>query len=149
MIISPVIDCFWAILTSAPSSSFYLSISAVEWRTLLSIIQFLPGTVIWQLFKSLITWQNKLPTLILISWEYFYPELSTLSLPDPPLPVKNFSCISENWSNLNCTWEEQFNPVRTRYTLHYAEPGSRYQSVSFTQPWVKPLQVLEQVVPEN
>ena len=51
MIISPVIDCFWAILTSAPSSSFYLSISAVEWRTLLSIIQFLPGTVIWQLFN--------------------------------------------------------------------------------------------------
>jgi len=47
----------------------------------------------------------------------------------PPLPVRNFSCISENWSNLNCTWVEQFNPVRTQYKLHYVEPG-RYRSVS-------------------
>ena len=145
MIISPVIDCFWAIWTSPVVPPLVVSIcQSMLWSEELSCqsSSFYPAQ--WS-DSSLITWKNKLPTLILISWEYFYPELSTLSLPDPPLPVKNFSCISENWSNLNCTWEEQFNPVRTRYTLHYAEPGSRYQSVSFPQPWVKPLQVFEQV----
>ncbi len=31
---------------------------------------------------------------------------------DPPLAVEDFSCISENWSSLNCTWREQYNPIR-------------------------------------
>ena len=51
---------------------------------------------------------------------------------DPPLAVENFNCISENWSNLNCTWDEPYNPVKTEYRLHYAEPGGRFRSVSLT-----------------
>jgi hypothetical protein len=31
---------------------------------------------------------------------------------DPPLAVEDFRCISENWSSLNCTWREQYNPIR-------------------------------------
>ena len=36
-----------------------------------------------------------------------------------PLPPEDFSCISENWENLNCTWTEPYNPVRTTYALSY------------------------------
>ena len=28
----------------------------------------------------------------------------TLCFEDPPRDVENFTCISENWDNLNCTW---------------------------------------------
>jgi len=43
----------------------------------------------------------------------------------PPLDVENFSCISENWENLNCTWEEPYNPIKTQYKLDFKEPGRR------------------------
>lgn len=43
----------------------------------------------------------------------------------PPKNVENFSCISENWENLNCTWDEPYNPIRTVYTLNFKEPGRR------------------------
>jgi hypothetical protein len=39
-------------------------------------------------------------------------ENNTTRVSDPPLPVENFSCISENWSNLNCSWREPYNPIR-------------------------------------
>ncbi|XP_035214649.1 cytokine receptor-like [Stegodyphus dumicola] len=35
-----------------------------------------------------------------------------------PLAIKTFSCISEEFSKLICTWEIPFNPVKTFYTLH-------------------------------
>ena len=40
-----------------------------------------------------------------------------------PQPPKDFQCVSENWENLNCTWVEPENPVKTEYTLSYLEPG--------------------------
>lgn len=40
-----------------------------------------------------------------------------------PLPPDNFTCISDNWQSLNCTWDVPYNPVKTTYTLHYVEPG--------------------------
>jgi len=43
----------------------------------------------------------------------------------PPLDVENFSCISENWENLNCTWDEPYNPIKTEYKLAFREPGRR------------------------
>jgi len=43
----------------------------------------------------------------------------------PPLDVENFSCISENWENLNCTWDEPYNPIKTVYKLAFKEPGRR------------------------
>eukprot|EP00090_Calanus_glacialis_P006187 TRINITY_DN14855_c0_g1_i1.p1 TRINITY_DN14855_c0_g1~~TRINITY_DN14855_c0_g1_i1.p1 ORF type:complete len:1361 (-),score=228.52 TRINITY_DN14855_c0_g1_i1:1042-5124(-) len=43
----------------------------------------------------------------------------------PPLDVENFSCISDNWENLNCTWDEPYNPIRTTYRLDFKEPGRR------------------------
>ena len=61
----------------------------------------------------------------------------------PPLAVENFKCISENWSNLNCTWDEPYNPVKTEYSLHYAEPGGRFRSVLTT---VSPLQADPRIV---
>ena len=42
----------------------------------------------------------------------------------PPLNVTNFSCVSENWHNLNCTWDEAFNPVPTVYDVSFMEPGA-------------------------
>ena len=46
-----------------------------------------------------------------------------LTFPDAPLDVEDFSCVSENWENLNCTWTEPWNPVRTEYDVHFKEPG--------------------------
>jgi len=43
----------------------------------------------------------------------------------PPLPIEDFSCISENWENLNCTWKEPYNPIKTTYMLAFKEPGWR------------------------
>eukprot|EP00092_Neocalanus_flemingeri_P011798 GFUD01012721.1.p1 GENE.GFUD01012721.1~~GFUD01012721.1.p1 ORF type:complete len:208 (+),score=38.10 GFUD01012721.1:417-1040(+) len=43
----------------------------------------------------------------------------------PPKDVENFSCLSENWENLNCTWDEPYNPVKTTYKLDFKEPGRR------------------------
>ena len=43
----------------------------------------------------------------------------------PPLKPENFTCISENWQNLNCTWDIPYNPVHTEYKLFYREPGRR------------------------
>ena len=36
--------------------------------------------------------------MILFYWIYF------IFFADPPRDVENFTCISENWDNLNCTW---------------------------------------------
>ncbi len=36
----------------------------------------------------------------------------------------DFHCISENWSNMNCTWKEPENPIRTTYSLSYIQPGT-------------------------
>ena len=46
-----------------------------------------------------------------------------LTFSDAPLDVEDFSCVSENWENLNCTWTEPWNPVRTEYDVHFKEPG--------------------------
>ena len=40
-----------------------------------------------------------------------------------PLPPENFTCISENWQSLNCTWDVPKNPIRTKYELNYYESG--------------------------
>ena len=42
-----------------------------------------------------------------------------------PQDVAGFSCVSENWANLNCTWEEPANPLPTTYTLIFKGPGRR------------------------
>ena len=42
---------------------------------------------------------------------------------EKPLPPEDFKCVSENWSNLNCTWREPENPVRTSYVLSFIQPG--------------------------
>ena len=36
----------------------------------------------------------------------------------PPVqPVRNFRCVSEDWVDLNCTWEEPYNPLPTNYNV--------------------------------
>ena len=35
----------------------------------------------------------------------------------PDLPVVNFQCVSSDWADLNCTWEEPYNPVPTHYNV--------------------------------
>ena len=42
-----------------------------------------------------------------------------------PKEPENFTCISHNWNDLNCTWDVPYNPIRTQYILHYYEPGRR------------------------
>jgi len=44
----------------------------------------------------------------------------------PPRDVENFSCISENWDNLNCTWDEPWNPIPTKYRLTFKSGSSRF-----------------------
>ena len=41
-----------------------------------------------------------------------------------PMPPENFTCISENWQSLNCTWDVPYNPIQTVYELAYFEDGS-------------------------
>jgi len=43
----------------------------------------------------------------------------------PPLKITDFSCVSENWLSLNCTWTEPVNPIPTKYDLHFRTPGTR------------------------
>ena len=40
----------------------------------------------------------------------------------PQAPV-NFTCLSENWHNLNCSWDQPVNPVQTHYDVKFIEPG--------------------------
>ncbi|CAG2054668.1 unnamed protein product [Timema podura] len=40
-----------------------------------------------------------------------------------PQEVKNFTCISQNWQNLTCSWEKPENFVKTKYKLRYRFPG--------------------------
>merc|ERR1719507_1008128 len=35
-------------------------------------------------------------------------------------------CVSENWENLNCTWEEPWNPIPTKYRLEFKSTSSRF-----------------------
>lgn len=44
----------------------------------------------------------------------------------PPRDVENFACVSENWENLNCTWEEPWNPIPTTYRLKFKAGASRF-----------------------
>ncbi|KAK7082603.1 hypothetical protein SK128_027054 [Halocaridina rubra] len=51
----------------------------------------------------------------------------TVKIGYPPEDVKNFSCISKNWSELNCTWTAPDNPIKVKYHLTYVVPGFREQ----------------------
>ncbi|XP_076063626.1 cytokine receptor-like isoform X3 [Oratosquilla oratoria] len=46
----------------------------------------------------------------------------------PPQDVQNFSCISRNWQQLNCSWIAPKNPVEVTYALTYVLPGRVTQS---------------------
>lgn len=39
-----------------------------------------------------------------------------------PQDVENFTCISDNWETLNCTWDVPNNPLKVDYTLTYVVP---------------------------
>ena len=42
----------------------------------------------------------------------------------PPVqPVSNFRCVSEDWADLNCTWEEPYNPIPTNYHVTWLSNG--------------------------
>lgn len=49
--------------------------------------------------------------------------LYNLQISDPPLKPENFTCISENWESLQCSWDVPYNPVKTTYELYYYEGG--------------------------
>ena len=49
-----------------------------------------------------------------------FQRVITGSLPQPPV---NFTCLSENWHNLNCSWDKPYNPVETHYDVKFIEPG--------------------------
>ncbi|CAL4058619.1 unnamed protein product [Meganyctiphanes norvegica] len=39
-----------------------------------------------------------------------------------PQDVENFTCISDNWESMNCTWDVPKNPLKVDYTLTYVVP---------------------------
>ncbi|XP_014257386.1 cytokine receptor isoform X2 [Cimex lectularius] len=45
-----------------------------------------------------------------------------------PKEVSNFSCISQNWENMNCTWDPPNNSVPTYYELRFYLKGDRKYS---------------------
>lgn len=55
-----------------------------------------------------------------------------------PLTLANFSCISENWHNLNCSWAEEDNPVPTHYEVSFIEPGASSHPRSCPNPYDNP-----------
>ncbi|KAK3917504.1 Cytokine receptor [Frankliniella fusca] len=59
-------------------------------------------------------------------WEDAAPDvvcLNNVAVGYAPQDVSDFSCISQNWQNLTCTWKKKYNPVKTRYTIWYRLPG--------------------------
>lgn len=40
-----------------------------------------------------------------------------------PQNVSDFSCVSQNWQNLTCSWKKRPNPIKTRYKVWYRLPG--------------------------
>ena len=49
---------------------------------------------------------------------------AAFSFADEPLAPENFTCISDNWESLTCTWDIPYNPVKTTYELFYYEQGN-------------------------
>lgn len=47
----------------------------------------------------------------------FHVCATQVTVGDPPLPVKNFQCISYYYKNLTCYWEPPPNSVKTEYAL--------------------------------
>ena len=43
----------------------------------------------------------------------------------PTDPVVNFNCVSSDWKDLNCTWEEPYNPIPTSYEVTLLTNGRR------------------------
>ncbi|XP_043220955.1 cytokine receptor-like isoform X1 [Amphibalanus amphitrite] len=44
---------------------------------------------------------------------------SSVNVGYPPLDVKNFSCIVNNWNNITCKWKLQYNAIKSQYQLQY------------------------------
>ena len=45
----------------------------------------------------------------------------------PGSHVLNFHCQSYDWSDLNCTWQEPYNPVPTNYQVSLFSGTSRHE----------------------
>ncbi|XP_054259785.1 cytokine receptor-like isoform X1 [Macrosteles quadrilineatus] len=60
--------------------------------------------------------------------------LNSVAVGFEPEFVKNFSCVSHNWDNLNCTWVTPNNFVKTKYTLVYQLPGRAGGRLKFPCP---------------
>ncbi|XP_046405869.1 cytokine receptor-like isoform X2 [Ischnura elegans] len=49
--------------------------------------------------------------------------LNTVTVGYKPQEVQNFTCISDNWQNLTCSWVPPHNFIKTTYTLGFRLPG--------------------------
>jgi len=49
----------------------------------------------------------------------------TVFVGELPRKPENFSCLSDNWQTINCTWTEPWNAVQTVYKLGYILPGRK------------------------
>jgi len=45
--------------------------------------------------------------------------VSHVNVGDDPKDPKDFTCISENWNSLLCSWIEPWNPIKTSYLLAF------------------------------
>lgn len=60
--------------------------------------------------------------------------LNNVAVGYPPQDVSDFSCVSQNWQNLTCTWKKKYNPVKTRYTIWYRLPGRAGGRIKYACP---------------
>ena len=124
--------------TSSPDLKEQLLLSCLITLTLVSIIAML-SHVVWPPSTSN-TWSGSICKRLLCRGtnhkKYNHNKFKFISQiliccpSDPPRDVENFTCISDNWENLNCTWDEPWNPIKTYYTLKFKSGRSRFS------PWV-------------
>jgi cytokine receptor domeless len=50
-----------------------------------------------------------------------------------PVDILDVKCLSQNWQDMNCTFEKPYNPIPVQYTLRYRIKGS-HQIYPCTQP---------------
>ncbi|XP_064109262.1 cytokine receptor-like isoform X2 [Macrobrachium nipponense] len=64
----------------------------------------------------------------------------------PPENVQNFTCLSKNWSNLNCTWTVPDNPVKVLYSVTECPRKTHYETSCFWDKNLFDLNVKDEIV---
>lgn len=52
----------------------------------------------------------------------------------PPKEVTDFKCISLNWEKMNCSFELEYNPISSNYTLNYGRYSDSFVNTMILKP---------------